>query len=275
MTGYKRAPVCRALGISRATAYRGLTPRGARYAKADDRVVRARIRRVIKKRGSYGYRRVTALVNRDCATGYNRKRIRRVMELTAWNLPRPSKRTTGRAHSGRVMREASDERWCSDTLEVPCWNGEVVEIGFVLDCADREWLAYVAAGRALGGGDIRTLMTAAVRARFGTQRAAGPLQWLSDNGGIYTALETVIRAEQLGLTPVTTPAYSPQSNGMSEAFVNTLRRDYLAGADVTTAAALIAQLPAWQADYNGVAPHSALGYRAPHEFRAARAGEVG
>jgi putative transposase len=275
MTGHQRAPVCRTLGISRATAYRGLTPRGARYAKADDRVVRARIRRVIKKRGSYGYRRVTALVNRDCGTGYNRKRIRRVMELNGWNLPRPSKRTTGRAHTGRVMRDGSDERWCSDTLEVPCWNGEVVEIGFVLDCADREWLAYVAEARALRGDDVRRLMTVAVGARFGRGRPAGPLQWLSDNGGIYTALETVITAERLGLTPVTTPAYSPQSNGMSEAFVNTLRRDYLAGAELTTAAALIAQLPAWQADYNGIAPHSALGYRSPHEFRTAQAAEVG
>ena len=158
---------------------------------------------------SYGYRRVTALVNRDCATGYNRKRIRRVMELNAWNLPRPSKRTTGRAHTGRVMRDGSDERWCSDTLEVPCWNDEVVEIGFVLDCADREWLAYVAEARPLRGDDICRLMTVAVHARFGRGRPAGSLQWLSDNGAIYTALETVINAEQLGLTPVTTPAYSP------------------------------------------------------------------
>ena len=62
---------------------------------------------------------------------------------------------------------------------------------------------------------------------------------------------------------------------MSEAFVNTLRRDYLVGADSTTATALVAQLPAWQADYNGVAPHSALGCRSPHEFRAAQAAEVG
>ena len=44
-------------------------------------------------------------------------------------------------------------------------------------------------------------------------------------GSIYTALETQIHAERLGLMPVTTPARSPQSNGMSEAFVNTLRRD--------------------------------------------------
>jgi hypothetical protein len=60
-----------------------------------------------------------------------------------------------------------------------------------------------------------------------------------------------------------------------EAFVHTLRRDYLAGADLSSAAAAFRQLPAWQDDCNGIAPHSALGYRAPQEHRAARAAEVG
>ena len=85
---------------------------------------------------------------------------------------------------------------------------------------------------------------------------------------IYTALDTVCTAERLGLSPVTTPAYSPQSNGMSEAFVNTLRRDYLDGPDRSTAAAVLDQIPSWIRDYNDVAPHSALGYRAPVEYRA-------
>jgi hypothetical protein len=39
---------------------------------------------------------------------------------------------------------------------------------------------------------------------------------------------------------------------MSEAFVNTMRRDYLAGADLPTAAVVLEQLPAWIADYNAV-----------------------
>ena len=102
-------------------------------------------------------------------------------------------------------------------------------------------------------------MHAAVAARFGEARPLAPVQWLSDNGGMYTALETVICAERLGLAPVTTPAYSPESNGMAEAFVHTLKRDYISGADLSSAAALLDQLPAWIADYNGLAPHSALG----------------
>ena len=73
--------------------------------------------------------------------------------------------------------------------------------------------------------EIRLLMSRAVEGRFPAGTTGSAVQWLSDNGSIYTALETQIHAERLGLMPVTTPARSPQSNGMSEAFVNTLRCD--------------------------------------------------
>jgi transposase InsO family protein len=39
---------------------------------------------------------------------------------------------------------------------------------------------------------------------------------LSDNGGPYTSFETVSYAHELGFKPITTPAYSPESNGMAE-----------------------------------------------------------
>lgn len=263
--------ICRVLRVGRATVYRAATPRASRYAKADDRVLVAQLRTVLRERATYGYRRATALVNRHYGTAYNRKRVRRVMELNGWTLPVKTRRRNGRAHTGRVARDGSNERWCSDSLQVACWNGEVVEIGFALDCCDRECLAVVAEPRALAGADIRRLMHAAAAARFGDARPLAPVQWLSDNGGMYTALETVICAERLGLAAVTTPAYSPESNGMAEAFVHTLKRDYISGADLSSAAALLDQLPAWIADYNGLAPHSALGYRPPLVYRAERA----
>lgn len=262
------AAICRTLGIGRATVYRAAAPRGARYARADDRVVIAQIREVIRTRATYGARRVRALVNRAFGTAYNLKRIRRVMELAGWKLPRNARRRTGRAHTGQIQRPCSNERWCSDVLEIACWNGEYVQLGFALDCHDRECLAWVAAARDLSGRDIQQLMLQAVRHRFGTGRPAAPIQWLSDNGSIYTALDTICTAERLHLEPITTPAASPQSNGMSEAFVNTLKRDYVSGADRSSAAALLEAIPAWIADYNAVAPHSALGFRSPAQYRA-------
>ncbi len=266
------ALIRRVLGISRACAYRQSAGRPSRYARADDRVVTAQIRAIIRTRASYGARRVQALVNREFATGYNLKRIRRVMELHGWTLPRAARRRTGRAHTGRIQRDASNERWCSDGLEIACWNGELVQVAFALDCHDREAIAYVVVPRDLRGTDIEQLMARAIMTRFGPDgRPARPIQWLSDNGSIYTAIATQCTAERLHLVPITTPASSPQSNGMSEAFVNTLRRDYLAGADLTSAGHVLSQLPDWITDYNAVAPHSALGYQSPQQYRNSRA----
>ena len=202
-------------------------------------MVDAQLKAVLRDRGSYGYRRARVLVNRAYGMGYNRKRIQRVMRLTGLALAVRRRRRNGRPHRGVVTMPGSNQRWCSDKMTIACWNGEIVELVFALDRCDREAMAVVAEGRSIGGADVRRLMRQSVFARFGNERPTEPVQWLSDNEGIYTALETVVAAEQLNLTPITTPVASPESNGMLEAFVNTLRRDYLDGADLSTAAAVL------------------------------------
>ena len=70
-------------------------------------------------------------------------------------------------------------------------------------------------------------MLEAVEKRFGAIRAPNPVEWLSDNGSPYTARDTRLFAAQLNLTPCFTPVASPESNGVSEAFVKTIKRDYV------------------------------------------------
>ena len=62
---------------------------------------------------------------------------------------------------------------------------------------------------------------------FGATRAPHPIEHLSDNGSAYTARETRLFARALNLTRCFTPVASPQSNGRSETFVKTLKRDYV------------------------------------------------
>ena len=114
----------------------------------------------------------------------------------------------------RIEQPASHQRWCSDVFLLPCWSGEVISVAFAIECHDREVPADVASPRALTGGDIRTLMDRALWARFGDAPLTAPhaIQWLSDNGPQYTATATVLYAHELGRVPITTPAYSPQSN---------------------------------------------------------------
>ena len=69
-------------------------------------------------------------------------------------------------------------------------------------------------------------MLVCVERRFDTLRVPHPVQWLADNGSAYTARETLNFAAALGLVTCFTPVRSLESNGVSEAFVKTLKRDY-------------------------------------------------
>jgi len=91
------------------------------------------------------------------------------------------------------------------------------------------------------------------------------LQIQGDGSG-YIASETRRFAREIGLEPRTTPIESPQSNGMAEAFVRTIKRDYVRVSPRPDAETVLRQLPAWLAHYNEVHPHKALGYRSPREF---------
>ena len=55
---------------------------------------------------------------------------------------------------------------------------------------------------------------------------------------------------------------------MAEAFVRTIKRDYVRVSPQPNAEAVLRQLPSWIAHYNEVHPHKALGYRSPREFIA-------
>jgi len=54
---------------------------------------------------------------------------------------------------------------------------------------------------------------------------------------------------------------------MAEAFVNTIKRDYVQGADLSDVRTVLSQLPRIQY-YNENEPHSPLGFLSPKEFRA-------
>jgi len=73
-----------------------------------------------------------------------------------------------------------------------------------------------------------------------------------------------------GLLVCNTPAYSPESNGMAEAFVKTFKCDYVYLADLPDARTVLARLPVWFADYNEHHPHKGLNMLSPRQFRRSR-----
>jgi transposase InsO family protein len=53
---------------------------------------------------------------------------------------------------------------------------------------------------------------------------------------------------------------------MAEAFVKTLKRDYLYVNDLPDAKTVLAQLPKWFEDYNEHHPHKGLKMHSPREY---------
>ncbi|WP_089886600.1 IS3 family transposase [Citreimonas salinaria] len=270
--------VAETLGVSRSNLHARLTgsakPR-RRYHKAQDAAVLPLITALVAARPTYGYRRITALLNRQLraegAAPINHKRVYRIMQAHSLLLARRYTERPELTHEGKVVTMRSNIRWCSDGFEFTCWNREIVRGAFIVDAHDREiisWRAVVNAG--ISGSDIRDMMLEAVEQRFGTYRAPHPVEILSDNGSPYIAKETRIFARQLGLKPCFTPVKSPQSNGISEAFVKTLKRDYVHVTPLPDAATVLELIAGWFEDYNDNHPHSGLKMRSPRDFIAAQ-----
>ncbi|MEH3836778.1 IS3 family transposase [Escherichia coli] len=244
---------------------------GRRSRHTDDTDVLLRIHHVIGELPTYGYRRVWALLRRqaelDGMPAINAKRVYRIMCQNALLLERktavpPSKR----AHTGKVAVKESNQRWCSDGFEFRCDNGEKLRVTFALDCCDREALYWAVTTGGFDSETVQDVMLGAVERRFGNELPASPVEWLTDNGSCYRANETRQFARMLGLEPKNTAVRSPESNGIAESFVKTIKRDYISvmpKPDGLTAAKNLAE--AFE-HYNEWHPHSALGYRSPREY---------
>lgn len=265
--------VCDALDIARSNIADRVSNKRekSQKKKKEDAELLPGIQAITDKRATYGYRRVHAILNRIRRSKglppLNHKRIYRIMKQNNLLLQRYTGRSQGKAHTGKIITLHSNTRWCTDVFEIPCWNKEVVRVIFSLDCCDREILSFIATPGWINGEDVRDLMLQSVEYRFGkVNTAPQQVEWLSDNGLYYLAKETVKFGQDLGLKTCTTPAYSPQSNGMAEAFVKTFKRDYVYVHDRPDADTVMAQLSYWFEDYNEYHPHKGLKMFSPREF---------
>ncbi len=244
---------CRVLSQPRSTQrYRVSIPN-------DEAELVKRMTELATKYGRYGYRRITALLQRQ-GWQVNHKRVERLWRREGLKVPqRQPKRGRLWLTGGSCIRhraERKDHVWSYDFVLERSHDGRAIRTLVVVDEYTRECLAARVARRLRSEDVIDTL------ADLFVQRGT-PEYLRSDNGSEFTAKVVREWLEALGVTTLFIAPGSPWENGYVESFIGKLRDELLNGEIFYTLHEAQVLIERWRREYNQVRPHSSLGYRPP------------
>ena len=245
--------ICRVLGQPRST--QRYEPRVA----DDEEELTRRIVALASKYGRYGYRRVTALLK---AEGWrvNHKRVERIWRQEGLKVPRKQpKRGRLWLNDGTCVRLRPERRnhvWSYDFVSERTHDGRPLRLLTILDEYSRECLAIRVARKATSL-DVLTVL-----ARLFIERGT-PEHIRSDNGPEFTAKKIRAWLSRLGVRTLFIEPGSPWENGYNESFNGKLRDELLNREIFYTLKEAQVLVERWRKEYNGIRPHSALGYRPP------------
>jgi len=192
----------------------------------------------------------------------NHKRFRRLYREEKLHV----RRRVGRKRALGVraplhLPSGPNERWSLDFVSDCFTDGRRFRILAVVDDFTRESLALIP-DTSLSGVRVARELDALI-ARHGR-----PASCISDNGPELTS-KAILKWKQTRLVDwdYIEPG-KPQQNAFIESFIGRLRDECLNETLFSSVSEARAVLTSWQADYNGVRPHSGLANKTPWEFRA-------
>ena len=220
------------------------TPRRRAWVPADEPALIARITALLRAEGW----RVT------------QKRVERLWRQEGLRVPRKAPRRRRLwATDGSCTRHRAERPnpvWSDDFVHERTYDGRPLRLLTIVDESTRECLSIDVARR-LRSDDVLARLTALFVRR-------GPPTFLrSDNGPEFTATAVRTWLRRLGVTTLFIAPGSPWENGSGESFNGTLRDECLNLEIFTTLVEARILIERWRHEYNGVRPHSALGYRPP------------
>jgi transposase InsO family protein len=245
--------ICRALGQHRST--QRYQPRGR---VDEDRLVADMIE-LARQYGSYGYRRVAALL-RDAGWQVSDGRVERLWKREGLKVPtKQPKRSRLWLNDGSCIRLRPEYRnhvWSYDFVHCRTDDGKAFRTLNILDEFSRECLT-IRVKRRLNSTDVIDALTDLFILR-------GPPAFVrSDNGPEFVAKDVRAWIEAVGAKTAFIEPGSPWENGYVESF-NARFRDELLNREIFYSlreAQII--IEGWRKHYNTKRPHSALGYRPP------------
>jgi len=253
------AQACRALGLARSSFY--LTSQRRPESQAMDKEIKT----LSQKHPRYGYRRITALLRRE-GQEVNSKRVQRTRRREGLQVSKKQRRMrrVGESTAERQQAKHTGHVWSWDFVEDQTERGTRFRVLTLIDEHTRECLAVHVAW-SIRAVDVITVVEAAME-RFGV-----PEHLRSDNGPEFIAYAIQDWLQGKGVKTIYITPGSPWENAYIESFHDKLRDECLNRelfGSLLEAQVIIEQ---WRLEYNGLRPHSSLGYRTPNEF-AARSG---
>ena len=252
---------CQVLGQPRSTQRRDA------HVPGDEPALVRRMVELATEYGRYGYRRVTALLRAEGFTA-NHKRVERLWRREGLKVPqRQPKRRRLWLNDGSCVRlrpERPGHVWSYDFMKCRTSDGRAFRLLTVIDEYTRECLAIDVARRVTADDVLERL------SRLFIERGE-PGHLRSDNGPEFTAKAVRRWLGKVGVTTLFIEPGSPWENGYVESFNGKVRDELLNPElfDTLLEAQVLAER--WRRVYNGVRPHSSLGYRPPApEARLAR-----
>ena len=209
--------------------------------------------------GRYGYRRVTALLNRQ-GWQVNHKRVERIWRREGLKVPQKQpKRARLWLNDGSCIRLRAthpNHVWSYDFVMERTHNGKAFRMLTVIDEYTHECLA-IRTKRQLNSTDVLDYLNDLFAER------GAPEHIRSDNGAEFSAIAvrewlSAARIRTLFIEPG-----SPWENGYNESFNGKLRDELLNGEIFYTLKEAQILIEWWRNHYNEVRPHSSLNYRSP------------
>jgi len=209
--------------------------------------------------GRYGYRRITALLQRE-HWQVNHKRVERLWRLEGLKVPkRQPKRRRLWLNDGSCVRLRPGHRdhvWSYDFVLTRTHEGRAVRMLTILDEYSRECLAIDVARRLTSEDVLERLTDLFIRRGV-------PDYIRSDNGAEFTAHAVRDWLDRVGVRTLYIEPGSPWENGYIESFNGKLRDELLEREIFDTLLEAKVLIERWRREYNTIRPHSSLGYRPP------------
>lgn len=235
------------------------TQRKRPHGRADEERLTADIIELARQYGRYGYRRVAELLRRS-GWHVNDKRVERIWRREGLKVPsKQPKRQRLWLNDGSCIRlraERPNHVWSYDFMEDRTHDGRKIRMLNVVDESTRECLA-IRVDRRLNSTSVIDVLSDL----FILRGVPGHIR--SDNGPEFIAKAVQAWIHAVGAkTAYITPG-SPWENGYIESFNARVRDELLNGELFYSLKEARIIIESWRRHYNGIRPHSSLGYKAP------------